>query len=83
MPRTWEIVTGISEAGGDSRVRRWEARRTLGARTESSYGSSKRSVRGGGDMSFPFSTRLLPISIEQSSRIYIPTDSPVTSRPAN
>ena len=42
-----ETGTGISWVGGGCRVRRWESCSTSRKRTESSLGSSKRSVRGG------------------------------------
>ena len=54
---------GHLKAGRGCRVRRWEARGTSGTRTESSYRSFKRSVRGGGDVSLLYSTRPRPRSI--------------------
>ena len=45
------------------RVRTWGARSTPGTKTESSYGSLKRSVRGRGDVSLLYSARPRPRSI--------------------
>ena len=54
---------GHLKAGRGCRVRKWEARSTPGAKTESSAGSLKRSVRGGGDVSLLYSARPRPRSI--------------------
>ena len=48
---------GHLKAGRGCRVRRWEARSAPGTKTESFYGSLKRSVRGGGDVSLIYSTQ--------------------------
>ena len=61
---------GVSKEDGNCRVRNLEARSISGTRTESSYGSLTRSVRGGDDSSLPCSTRPRPPSIEQLSRAY-------------
>ena len=53
--------------------------RGAGTRTESSYGSLTRSVRGGDDVSLPCSTRPRPPLIEQLSRAYRKSRQPCLS----
>ena len=61
---------GISKEDGSCRVRNKEARSISRTRTESSYESLTRSVRGGDNISLPSSTRPRPPLIEPFSRAY-------------